>query len=45
MLMEIYKVKINELWKKAKVLKKKAVEKGEVDFDIKTCSDHDYQTF
>ena len=42
--MEIYKVKINELWKKAKVLKKKAVEKGE-DFDIKTCSDHDYQTF
>jgi hypothetical protein len=41
MLMEIYKVKINELWKKAKVLKKKAIDKGE-EFDIITCVDHDY---
>lgn len=39
--MEIYKVKINELCKKAKVLKKIAIEKGE-EFDIKTCADHDY---
>ena len=41
MLIEIYKVKVQELWKKAINLKIEAIANGK-PFDIRTCQDHDY---
>lgn len=44
MLIEIYKVKVQELWKKASILKKDAIVNGR-SFDIRDVQDPDYQTF
>lgn len=44
MLIEIYKVKVEELWKKANILKKDALV-NKRPFDIRNVQDPDYQTF